>query len=115
MPSGLSGWRGEGVVPCPFWFRREIGWGFPLFESGVWFGWVFGAVCSCLVSGAHFPTGFFAVAGFAEGLEVIEAMASALGDILDVVDFEVFGCPAFDALVAISTECGSAEVLWCAS
>ena len=104
MPSDFLSRLGEGQPPCPF-----------LFESGVWLGWILCSVCSCLVSGAHFPAGFFAVAGFAEGLEVVEAMGSALGNILDVVDFEVLCCPASDALVAISAECGSSEVLWCAS
>lgn len=78
------------------------------------FFWVFGAVFSGLVSGAHFPTGFFAVAFSAEGLEVVEVVGSALCHIVDVVNLEVLGGAAFDALVAISAECGSSEVLWCA-
>lgn len=84
------------------------------FESGVLFFWVFGAVFSGLVSGAHFSAGFFAVAFSAEGLEVVEFVGSALCHILDVVDFEVLGGAAFDALVAVSAECGFSEVLWCA-
>lgn len=48
---------------------------------------VFGAVCAGLVSFAHFAAGFFSVAGFAEGLEVVEVVCAAAGDVLDVVDF----------------------------
>ena len=84
------------------------------FESGVLFFWVFGAVFSGLVSGAHFSAGFFAVAWFAECLEVVEVVSSALCHILNVVDFEVLGRAAFCALVAVSAECGSSEVLRCA-
>lgn len=78
------------------------------------FFWVFGAVLPVLVSGAHFSAGFFAVAWFAECLEVVEVVGSALCHIVDVVDFEVLCCSAFSALMAVSAECGSSEVLRCA-
>lgn len=63
---------------------------------------VFGAVCAGLVSFAHFAAGFFSVAGFAEGLEVVEVVAPAAGNIFDVVNFEALGVAALDALVVVS-------------
>lgn len=78
------------------------------------FFWVFGAVFSGLVSGAHFPTGFFAVAFSAEGLEVVEVVGSALCHIVDVVDFEVLCRSTFYALVAIAVEDFLADVAGCA-
>lgn len=57
------------------------------FESGVLFFGVFGAVYSSLVSFAYFVACFFAVAGVAEGLEVVEAVCASACDVEDVVYF----------------------------
>lgn len=56
---------GRGLSPA---FCCWLGLGF---EAWVLFFGVFGAVCAGLVSFAHFAAGFFSVAGFAEGLEVV--------------------------------------------
>lgn len=48
---------------------------------------VFGAVCSLLVSFAYFVAGFFAVAGAAERLQVVEVVRTTACNVEDVVYF----------------------------
>lgn len=76
---------------------------------------VFGAVYSSLVSFTHFLAGFFAVAGFAERLQVVEAVRATACDVEDVVNLQVLGVAAFDALVVVALEGGFALFVWCSS
>lgn len=81
----------------------------------MWLCGVFGAVCSLFVALFHFVACFVFVAGFAEGLEVVEVVCAAACDVEDVVNLQVLGASAFDALVVVAFECGFSEFAGCSA
>ena len=76
---------------------------------------VFGAVYSSLAPFAYFVACFFAVAGRAERLQVIEVVRTTSCDIEYVVYFQVLGAAAFDAPITVTVENLFTEFVGCTS